>query len=171
MRRAYDVLGLQCPTTAAGGAGVQPTGLLNTAPGQTPGNITRPGVGVRMVGPGANTAAMTPAGLTGVRMLAPPQGQPAPNVSLPLDSTQQAQQTTSGVPTPQGQQSAATSIQLPNASMQLFGSSDGQAQPGIVSSPYSFRKLFFILALFVQIFQGIFFDIINLSTLFAALKQ
>ncbi|XP_065159068.1 CREB-binding protein isoform X2 [Atheta coriaria] len=77
MRRAYDALGIQCPTTGAGPT--PPAGLIVAQQQQRP--------GLRMVG--ANMQNIAPggaAGMGGVRVLAPPQNQVAPNVSLPLGS-------------------------------------------------------------------------------------
>jgi E1A/CREB-binding protein len=85
MRRAYDALGIQCPTT---GAGATPTGLIPNAGQQ------RPCIRLPIAG-GPNM----PAGI-GVRAMPPATAQPAPNVSLPLgsDSTPNSNQGVSQTP-------------------------------------------------------------------------
>lgn len=123
MRRAYESLGIQCPTSA-------PTGLV-VAPGQT---TTRPGV--RMPGPGGPMPGTPTVPLGTVRLAPPPGGQPAPNVSLSLgsDGAAQAQQG------PQQQQTAANSLQQ-NLNMQLFnigGNGETPGQAGIVSTYSNF---------------------------------
>lgn len=117
MRRAYESLGIQCPTTGA------PTGMV-VAPVQ---NATRPGI--RMPGPGPT---MPQPGIGSVRLPQPQTGQPAPNVSLAIGSdTSQAQG-------PQQQPSGANNLpnNLQSVNMQFFnisGSGDGPGQTGLVS--------------------------------------
>lgn len=77
MQRAYDALGIPCPTT---GVGAAPAGLISNA-GQA-----RPGLRLPLGNGGPNIPNLVAANMGGVRALAPPQGQPAPNVSLPLRS-------------------------------------------------------------------------------------
>lgn len=67
MRRAYDALGIQCPTTAAG---ANPTCLIPKV---------RPGLHIGLGGAAMPNLAT---GVGNVRVLAPPQG--TPNVALPL---------------------------------------------------------------------------------------
>ncbi|XP_044255376.1 CREB-binding protein-like isoform X6 [Tribolium madens] len=108
MRRAYDALGMQCPTT---GTGTAPTGLIPNAGPQ------RPCIRLPIAG-GPNMAA----GL-GVRGMAPGAAQPAPNVSLPLGSDS-AQNTNQGV------SQVAANLQQ---SVSIFGlSNDGTGQ-GLVA--------------------------------------
>lgn len=116
MRRAYESLGIQCPTSGA------PTGMV-VAPVQ---NATRPGI--RMPGPGPT---MPQPGLGPVRLPQPQTGQPAPNVSLSIgNDTSQAQggpQQQSQQP-PQQQSSSANMMQF----FSLSGSGDAPGQ-GLVS--------------------------------------
>lgn len=85
MRRAYDALGIQCPTTGAGGA---PTILPNPS---------QPRPGLRLPLPGGSNVPNLGTNMSGgVRVLAPP-GPAAPNVGgvqLGNDSTQNSSQGT-----------------------------------------------------------------------------
>ncbi|XP_072396537.1 histone lysine acetyltransferase CREBBP isoform X3 [Diabrotica undecimpunctata] len=74
MRRAYDALGIQCPTTASGPS---PTGLLP--------NPSQPRPALRLPLNTGNALPNIGNSMQGVRVLAPP-GPAAPNVSLPLSS-------------------------------------------------------------------------------------
>ncbi|XP_028149092.1 CREB-binding protein isoform X2 [Diabrotica virgifera virgifera] len=74
MRRAYDALGIQCPTTASGPS---PTGLLP--------NPSQPRPALRLPLNTGNALPNIGSSMQGVRVLAPP-GPAAPNVSLPLSS-------------------------------------------------------------------------------------
>ncbi|RZC35774.1 KAT11, KIX, DUF902, zf-TAZ and/or Bromodomain domain containing protein [Asbolus verrucosus] len=110
MRRAYDALGIQCPTT---GAGTTPTGLIPNTGQQ------RPCIRLPIAG-GPNM----PAGL-GVRAMPPATAQPAPNVSLPLgsDSTPNSNQ---------GVSQAAVNLQQSVSSV-IFGLTNDATGQGLVS--------------------------------------
>uniref|UniRef100_A0A1Y1MJM8 histone acetyltransferase n=1 Tax=Photinus pyralis TaxID=7054 RepID=A0A1Y1MJM8_PHOPY len=109
MRRAYDALGIQCPTTAS--AGPTPAGLIPNA---------QPRPGLRLPLTVAPTIPNINPNLGGVRGLAPPQGQPAPNVSLPLSSDP------SSTPTPSSAAQVAANIQQSVSGVQqLFGVGSG----------------------------------------------
>lgn len=111
MRRAYDALGIQCPTT--GTAGPTPAGLI-------PNSQPRPGL---RLPPGNPTMPNLTANMGGVRVLAPPQGQAAPNVSLPLGSDP------SSTSTPSSAAQVAANIQQSVSNVQqLFGVGAGDSQ-------------------------------------------
>lgn len=148
MRRAYDALGIQCPTTAAPGvATTAPANLLpNTASAAAAvSGQARPGLRLPMTANAAAAAGTAPtipnlaAGIGGLRVLAPPpQNQPAPNVSLPLGSGGDAT-ATAAPPNGTTVQTASANMQQGISNVQLFGLSsngDGAGQAGLVSRRY-----------------------------------
>ncbi|CAG9863013.1 unnamed protein product [Phyllotreta striolata] len=98
MRRAYDALGIQIPTTASGGP--SPTGIMT--------NCGPPRPGIRLP---LNSGNAIPGNIGGgnmqgnVRVLAPP-GPAVPNVSLPLSSDP-----SNSAQVPAGLSQTATSVQ------------------------------------------------------------
>ncbi|KAJ8934660.1 hypothetical protein NQ318_017026 [Aromia moschata] len=117
MRRAYDALGIQCPTT---GSGPTPTGLIPN-PGQP-----RPGIRLPL-NAGQNIPNLGN-NMQGVRVLAPPASA-APNVSLPLSSDP-----SSNAIQAQGVNQTAASLQQSVNSV-MFGLASGAeaANQGLVS--------------------------------------
>lgn len=120
MRRAYDALGIQCPTTAAGPT---PAGLHANNP------QVRPASRLPLSGtPAMPNLAVT--GIGGVRALAPNQGQPAPNVSLPSAGDAAAQTAAQQNTVAQ----TAASLQQNVSYNNPFGlSTDASGQQGLVS--------------------------------------
>lgn len=123
MRRAYDALGIPCPTTGA-------------PPAPTTGNLlsAQPRSGLKLPMPGGAGPAI-PNLTGGVRVLAPPpqQNQPAPNVSLPLGSGGEpaGAVAANGTAGPAGglQQQGISNVQL----FGLAGNGDGPTPAGLVS--------------------------------------
>lgn len=121
MRRAYDALGIQCPTTGSA-----------TTPGLLP-NAPQPRPGLRL--PLSSGPVMSN---LNVRVLAPPQGQAAPNVSLPLSSDSAPASTQNAVA------QAASNLQQNVSNVQLFGltaGNDTQGTQGLVSFLSSFYRI------------------------------
>lgn len=118
MRRAYDALGIQCPTTATGPT---PTGLIPNPAAQS-----RPGI--RLPISAAPNIPNLGNNMQGVRVLAPP-GSAAPNVSLPLSSDP-----TSNAIQAQGVNQTAANLQQSVNSV-MFGLASGAeaANQGLVS--------------------------------------
>lgn len=111
MRRAYEQLGIPCPTTGT----VTTTGLLPNAV------QTRPGIRLPISsGPTMQN-----------RLLNPSQGQAAPNVSLPLgnDSTPASTQSAVAQTAQSLQQQSVSNVQL----FGLTGTNDSQGAQGLVS--------------------------------------
>lgn len=113
MRRAYDALGIQVPTT---GTGPTPTGLIPNPVQQRP--------GLRPLNAGPNIPNLTNS-MQGVRVLGPP-GPAAPNVSLPLGSDP-----SSNAVQAQGVNQTAASLQQ-SVNNVMFGLADA-ANQGLVS--------------------------------------
>ncbi|XP_018572292.1 CREB-binding protein isoform X4 [Anoplophora glabripennis] len=118
MRRAYDALGIQCPTTATGPT---PAGLI-------PNPAAQPRPGIRLPINAAPNIPNLGNSMQGVRVLAPPISA-APNVSLPLSSDP-----TSNAIQAQGVNQTAANLQQSVNSV-MFGLASGAeaANQGLVS--------------------------------------
>nr|CAD7407320.1 unnamed protein product [Timema cristinae] len=133
MRRAYDALGIQCPTTGA------PSGLLppsNSVVNRTHRMVSVPGIGIgpppnTTAGPGGNIRVLQPHSQSAQGQAIGSQQQQqvvAPNVSLPLSSDPSSNSV---------QNSTSTATQLQHAvANTLFGGLGGDSQSGSVRSAY-----------------------------------
>lgn len=108
MRRAYDALGIQCPTTPGA-----PAGLIPNA------NPQRPCIRLPIAGSAPNILRTMPPTAT---------VQPAPNVSLPLGSDSTPNQTNQGVVS-----QTAASLQQ-SVSNVIFGLTNDANGPGLVNA-------------------------------------
>nr|CAD7196388.1 unnamed protein product [Timema douglasi] len=129
MRRAYDALGIQCPTTGT------PSGLLppsNSVVNRTHRMVSVPGIGIgpppnTTAGPGGNIRVLQPHSQSAQGQTIGSQQQQqvvAPNVSLPLSSDPSSNSV---------QNSTSTATQLQHAvANTLFGGLGGDSQSGSV---------------------------------------